>query len=347
MRILIIGAGIMGLSIGWQLAKRGYKVEIFEKSLAGKGASFAAAGMLAPYAEAGFEDDEQVSLFQKSLALYPEFLQELNLSFESTGTLYIGIDRDDRTYLEHLFKEMEQKGYPIQWISKEEALAIEPLLSPRLSAALFFPTEPQINNRHLLSALITTFQRQGGLIHEMHPVEGIWEENGTLKGILAGEKIAGDIVINAAGAWSSLIYRHATPIYPNKGQIVTLTMAKGMQLSHVIRTPRVYLAPKRDGQLRIGATSEKVGFDQTVTGGGLLELLKGAFEAVPSIEFMGFQEAIASLRPESNDRLPCIEETSLKNYFRTTGHGRAGILLAPYTAHQMRSLIEDKLCTSN
>jgi glycine oxidase len=341
MRALIIGAGVMGLSIGWQLARRGWEVEIFEKGASGKEASWSAAGMLAPYSEREFEEDHHLQLGSRSLALYPQFLQELNedakteLSLEKQGTLYVGMDQDDRAFLERLF-DKESRILPMEWLSGKEAREIEPFLSPRVSIAIWIPGETHIQNRKLLISLKQAFQNQGGVLHEQCQVQRLWEQEGYLKGVWTQEPIAGEIVVNTAGAWADSIRRESSnPIYPNKGQILTLTMSEEVILTYMIRTPRVYLVPKSDGSLRIGATSEEVGFDQKVTGGGMLELLRAAFEVVPGIAYMQFREAEAKLRPASLNRTPCIEETELKGYFRAVGHGRAGILLAPYTAYEM------------
>lgn len=342
MHALIIGGGVIGLSIGWQLARLQWKVEIFERGVVGKEASWAAAGMLAPYSELGFEDEEHLRLGCKSLALYPQFLSELNrdagstLAFEKCGTLFVGIDRDDRHFLERLFSDKIKKGLAATWLSGKEAREKEPLLSPRITTAVWIDSETHIHNRNLLSALKLAFENRGGLLHEHCGVKGIWEQNGSLKGIKTNENVAGNLVINTAGAWADEIRKEPhLVIRPNKGQILTLAMPQNLKLSYMIRTPRVYLVPKSDHSLRIGATSEDVGFDQTVTGGAILELLQAAFEAVPSIEHMEFREAEAKLRPASFDRLPSIEETNLKGYFRAVGHGRAGILLTPYTTYEV------------
>lgn len=355
MKALIIGGGIIGLSIGWQLARLKWKVEIFDRFIVGQEASRAAAGMLAPYSELGFEDEEHLRQGCQSLALYPIFLDELNsdagtaITLEKCGTLFVGIDRDDRKFLEHLFQNKIHKGLEITWLTGKEAREKEPLLSPRVSTAAWIASETHINNRALLSALKQAYLKHGGKLHEKCPVKCIWEENGILKGIQTSDFINGDIVVNAAGAWADKIRKEPdSSILPNKGQIVTLAMFQHLQLRHMIRTPRVYLAPKRDLSLRIGATSEDVGFNQMVTGGALLELLNAAFEIVPSIEHMQFCEAEAKLRPVTFDRLPCIEETSLKGYFRAVGHGRAGILLTPYAAYEMvNKITQIKHATNN
>lgn len=341
MRILIIGGGIIGLSIAWQLARRNLDVHLFEARRAGRQASWAAAGLLCPYTEALFEDEALLALSQTSLALYPQFLTDLAqdtrsppLAFDTKGTLFVGITRDDRAFLEHLYQE--QRTFPVEWVSGQRAREIEPLLSPRVSCGVWFPQEAQIDNRALLQTLLFAFQQCGGLLHEECPIQGVWEEGGHLLGIRthSNEYISGDLAIDTTGAWSDSLR-----VRPQKGQIATVQMPKELPLSHVIRTPRVYLAPKRSSLLRIGATSEEKGFDRTVTAGAILELLQAAIEVVPGIDQMELIETTAELRPMSDDRLPLIEKTSLDNYFRAVGHGRSGCLLAPYTASAMSALL--------
>lgn len=298
MRVLIRGAGVIGLSIGWQLARQGFEVEIFDKKAAGQEASAVAAGMLAPYSE-------NLPLGKISLDLYPQFLKELSedskihLTLQRTGTLYVGITSDDRRFLERLLSP------EAAWLPATSARQKEPLLSPRVTSAIWIPNEAHIQNQKLLEALKIAFETCGGVLHEHFPVD----------------KLEGPCVIDCRGAWSE-------SVYPNKGQILTLAMPSGMSLNHMIRTPRVYLVAKNDGTLRVGATSEEVGFDQTVKAGAVLELLQAAYEVVPAIAQMPLQKAEANFRPASLDGLPCIDGK------RATGHGRSGILLAPYTAYE-------------
>jgi glycine oxidase len=334
--ILIIGGGVIGLSIGWQLARHQMEVHIYEKGEAGKEAGWAAAGMLAPYSEAGLED-----LGQISLNLYPRFLHELqedantNLLLENSGTLHVGIDRHDSVCLERLFHNLQRKNVKAEWLTAQEARKREPFLSPRISSAIWIADETHINNKRLLTSLKKAFETRGGILHEYHPVKHLWIEDECLKGIFTDQPIAGKYVINCAGAW-------AEDVFPNKGQILTLSMQAQMRLTYMIRSPRVYLVPKSDLSLRIGATSEAMGFDQRITAGGILDLLQSAYDIVPEIAYMEFKEAEAKLRPESSDGQPRIGETDLKGFYQAIGHGRAGILLAPYTAYKM----VEKLCKS-
>jgi glycine oxidase len=318
MHVRIKGAGIIGLSIGWKLLREGYAVDIYDTGQAGRGASWAAAGMLGPYAEARVGDEALTALGEASLALYPQFLQELSedcgraISFESQGTLVVGIDQDDKVLLEHAFHEKAILLHP------EQAREIEPLLSPRITSALWIASEWQIDNRRLIDALIAAFVRRGGVLHEYTTLP---EERSML-------------LINAAGS-------SADPrIRPNKGQILTLSAPDHLRLSHVVRSPRVYLAPKSDGSLRVGASSEDVGYLSQNSAGKVRELLNDAAEIVPAMDEMPFQEALFAFRPMTEDRLPLIEEK--ESEILAAGHGRCGILLAPYTAQKVIDLIRRK-----
>jgi len=322
MQVTIKGAGIIGLSIGWRLLRDGFEVEIFDIGKAGRGASWAAAGMLSPYAEAHFEDDALVKMGEASLTLYPQFLKEVGedaettITLESVGTLIVGIDKDDRAFLERLYQEKQKRNFPISWISPEEARKIEPLLTPRITTAIWLPTECQIDNRRLILALIKAFRNRGGILHEESLMQS---ETG--------------LVINARGA-------AADPrIRPNKGQILTLFAPASLRPAHVIRSPRVYLVPKTNGSVRVGATSEEKGSSE-ITAGAIRELLNAAVEIFPAVEEMSFQEAASAFRPLGLDRLPLIEEKG--NTILASGHGRAGILLAPYTAETIVKLIGEK-----
>ena len=227
-----------------------------------------------------------------------------------------GIDRDDRAFLEHLFRDHEERGFPVKKLSSEESREIEPLLSPRVTGALWFPTDWQIDNRRLIAALIRAFQKNGGLLHEDTPSPAT-------------------VHIDAAGAWAS-----DPRIRPNKGQIATLLAPKTLRLSCVVRSPRIYLVPKKDGILRVGATDEEAGFTPGVFAGPIRDLLNSAAEIVPAIDEMELLETIAAFRPLTEMKRPLIEEKD--GTWLAAGHGRAGIVLAPYTAHRITNLFVRK-----
>ncbi|MDX1637980.1 MAG: glycine oxidase ThiO [Balneolaceae bacterium] len=352
MKTGIIGGGIIGLGIGWQLQRRGLDVTLFERGTVGRESTWAAAGMLAPYAEVGFEEVDLMKLGQESLRLYPRFLDELREDvdeipqFDRCGTLLVGMDRDDTEYLKRLYEFREELSLTVEMITGTEAREREPLLSPRVVSAVWLPDDAQIDNRRLVTALKQAFEHAGGLLLEQNPVVRIDRTNGTVKGVSTpSSNFRFDKVILAAGSWSGNIdgvpEDSKPPIRPVKGQIITLKKTADCRLRGIVRSPRMYLVPKEDGTIRLGATSEEKGFDQTPTAGGQKELLEDSWEAVPSIYDLPLVETIAGLRPASRDHRPIIGESGIKGLYYATGHYRHGILLTPVTAYALADEIVD------
>ena len=355
-RVIIVGGGVIGLSIGWQLAKAGCTVSIYERNQAGRAASWAAAGMLAPHAEVHFEERELLRLGVQSCRMYPEWVAELETDsrlkagYRAEGTLIVGVDRDDARELEHLYESQKLLDLKVEWITGIEAREIEPLLSPKITAAIWSKDDHQVDNRAMVEALIEAFRRADGTLHEDTPVDKIEIVNGKAYGIwVNGDLEEADVIVLAAGCWSNdidgLPEIVQPPVRPVKGQMLALQMEEGIVLEKVIRAPRakyptdVYLVPKDDGRLVIGATSEEMGFDTRLTAGGLFELLRGTWEAVPGIYDLPVIETWAGLRPGSRDNAPILGETGVENLIMATGHYRNGILLTPITAREIASLI--------
>ncbi|PIO47186.1 MAG: glycine oxidase ThiO [[Chlorobium] sp. 445] len=349
--VAIIGGGIIGLSTAWQLARAGVEVCVLERSEAGKSASWAAAGMLAPQAEVGFEEINFLRLGQESLALYPKFLEELredsglDVQLDMRGTLMIALDRDDREALRREFEFRKSIGLAVEWITTSEARELEPLLSPKVTSAIWLPNDYQIDNQGLILALRKALIVRGGKLYEQTAVERVEIDQGKVVGVVtrAGDVNAKSVVL-AAGAWShklaGLPEEVRPAVRPVKGQILTLKMTEQLRMTKVVRSPRVYLAPKLDSRLIIGATSEEKGFDTVPTAGGVLTLLEEAFEAVPAIYELSIEEIRVGLRPGSRDNEPLIGESLVKNLFIATGHYRHGILLAPVTAKALVAMIQ-------
>ncbi len=339
--MIIVGGGVIGLSIGWQLLRAGFTVDIYEESTAGQATSRVAAGMLSPYTEAGFEDREMWQLGRKSLSLYPRFLQELkedsgiSVELKQTGSLYAALDSDDRSVIKRIYENKVSEGMPVHWLSGDEARDREPLLSPRVTSAIWIPDECQIDNLALLEALKQAFCRKGGKLLERCTVQELQPEGIRLSN---GQAIKGRPIIVCAGPWSQKLARHKLAMRPIKGQILTLKMPPNYRVQRMIRTPRIYLVPKRDGTLRVGATSEDIGMNRDITAGPLWELLEYAKEIVPSIYEMPVDQIEVGFRPLSDNHLPIVEERS--GYYFATGHGRSGILLAPWTAYHMKEKIQ-------
>ncbi len=356
-KILIIGGGVIGLGIGWQLAKSGASVTIYEQAEAGRAASWAAAGMLAPLAEAHTEEPELLKLGCQSLALYPQWVRELEadaempIGYRVEGTLIIGLEPDDTHQLRHLYASQQDLGLNVEWLTGRAAREIEPALSPRVTAAIHCETDHQVDNRLMVKALQRAYQRYGGALHENNAVESIQIGNGIATGIKTqdGEKYNGDVIMLSAGCESAQIQglpdAIRPPVRPVKGQMLALQMEDGITVKNVIRTVRarypmsVYLVPRTDGRLIVGATSEEMGFDTRLTAGGVFELLRGAWEAVPGIYELPLLETWTGLRPGSRDNAPILGETPIENLIYATGHYRNGILLTPITAYEVSKLV--------
>ncbi len=356
-KILIIGGGVIGLGIGWQLAKSGASVTIYEQAEAGRAASWAAAGMLAPLAEAHTEEPELLKLGCQSLALYPQWVRELEadaempIGYRVEGTLIVGLEPDDTHQLRHLYASQQDLGLNVEWLTGRAAREIEPALSPRVTAAIHCETDHQVDNRLMVKALQRAYQRYGGALHENNAVESIQIGNGIATGIKTqdGEKYNADVIMLSAGCESAQIQglpdAIRPPVRPVKGQMLALQMEDGITVKNVIRTVRarypmsVYLVPRTDGRLIVGATSEEMGFDTRLTAGGIFELLRGAWEAVPGIYELPLLETWTGLRPGSRDNAPILGETPVENLIYATGHYRNGILLTPITAYEISKLI--------
>lgn len=355
-RVIIVGGGVIGLSIGWQLAKAGCGVSIYERDCAGRSASWSAAGMLAPTAEVHFEERALLQLGSLSLQMYPEWVEALesdsrtSVGYRTEGTLIVGIDRDDTRELEHVYESQQFLNLPCKWLSGGEAREIEPLLSPKVTAAISSASDHQVDNRLVVDALIAAYQSAGGSLYENTPVQKVEIRDAMARGVwINGVLEQGDVIVLAAGCWSNEIEGLPgivkPPLRPVKGQILALQMEAGVILEKVIRTTRakyptdVYLVPKDDGRLVIGATCEEMGFDTRLTAGGLFELLRGAWEAVPGVYDLPIIETWTGLRPGSRDNAPILGETAVENLVMATGHYRNGILLAPVTSREITSLV--------
>lgn len=351
--IIIIGAGVIGLSLGWQLSKAKLKVQILEQRQAGRCASWVAAGMLAPYSEASISAPLRhrplLALCEQSAALFPTFLQQLGvdsqmvLPKEPQGTLYVALSQAERVWLERQYRCKKQQQLPVYWLEQQQLRQKEPLLSARAIAGMWIPSESQVHSQLLLQALLKAFERQGGYVQEQIVVSAVTAaKRGQGYQVLAesGQSYSADIVINAAGAWAGQITPfEACAIRPVKGQILQLKMPEKLSLATMLRTEKVYLVPKSDGSVRIGATSEEQGFDEEVRAGAVLDLLQAAWEVVPAVYEYPLEGVFAGLRPVSSDNMPSIGPCGPKGLYQAIGYGRCGITLAPYTAYQLSQTI--------
>ncbi|MYG07533.1 glycine oxidase ThiO [Candidatus Poribacteria bacterium] len=355
-KIIIIGGGVIGLGIGWQLAKAGAAVTIYERAEVGRAASWAAAGMLAPLAEAHSEEPELLKLGCESLDRYPQLTAELeadaemSIGYRVEGTLIVGLEPDDTHQLRHIYEAQQHLRLDVNWLNGREARDLEAALSPRVTAAIHCASDYQVDNRRMVTALQRAYEGSGGVLHEKSGIERVVIKDGIANGVQAhGDFQEADIVILSAGCWSAQIAgipdAILPPVRPVKGQMLALQMEEGIAISSVIRTVRarypvpVYLVPRADGRLIVGATSEEMGFDTRLTVGGVFELLRGAWEAVPGVYELPILETWTGLRPGSRDNAPILGKTPIENLIYATGHYRNGILLTPITAYEIAKLI--------
>ncbi|HZU88949.1 MAG TPA: glycine oxidase ThiO, partial [Stellaceae bacterium] len=349
----MIGAGVIGLGIAWRLAQAGCAVSVYDRAAAGHGASWAAAGMLAAAVETEPGEERLLALTRESQRLWPDFARELEaaadavVDYREDGTMVVALTHDDAAQLRHTYEFQKALGLDLEWLSGAQARRREPHLRPGLAAAVWSPQDHQIDNRRLAGALAVALGRAGGALHEHCPVREIAFAGERVRGVVtAAGFAAADIVVLAAGAWSRDIggipRACLPPVRPIKGQMLALRMDPAAPLlRHVIWAPKAYLVPRRDGRLIVGGTVEERGFDDSLTAGGLLALLEGAWRAVPAIEELAVAETWVGFRPGSRDDAPLLGPTGLDGLVVATGHHRNGILLTPVTAQAVSRYILD------
>ena len=350
--VIVIGGGVIGLSIAWRLVRRGEPVIVLERDTTGAHASRVAAGMLAAAAEVGYEEPELYDLCRASLAEWPRFAGELetesghSLDYRNFGTLVVADDRDAAAALRRGYDFQKEQGYPVQWLSGSEALDREPMLSPRIVAAVSVPEDHAVDNRAYLRALAVAIRIHGGEIREHHAVTRIESgSTGVIVHVQGKDPLEGSRLVMAAGAWTPFIEgwpREGAPsIRPVKGQILELDMREPFRLTHVVRGPKAYLVPRSDGRLIVGATSEEMGFDARRTVGGVHGIMDGAWEIVPGILDQYLLNVDVGFRPASRDHQPLIGFMTDPRIFLATGHYRHGIVLSVVTALAAERMLLD------
>ncbi len=339
--IKIIGGGVAGLCIGWKLAASGYAVTLYDSGEVGRGASWAAAGMLAAAIEAEPGEDALLPFALEAQQRWPAFARELesysgkSAGYAESGTLFIAAEADDLGILKQRHAYLSARGLPVNWCAPGELRKKEPFLAPRITSALFSAHDHQADNRLLVEALHAACRKAGVTIHARAPVEEILISGGRVSGLkVKGETLAAENIILCAGAWSATIKglpaEIIPPVFPMKGQMVALQMEPRLPLlRHVLWTPQIYMVPRADGRLIIGATMEDKGFDSQMTAGGMLHLLREAWEVLPGIEELPLIESWAGFRPTSRDDAPIIGASGIEGLTYATGQHRNGILFTP------------------
>jgi glycine oxidase len=353
--LLVLGGGIVGLSVAWRARQRGLEVTLLERDRIGHGTSRVAAGMIAPVAEAEFGTAGRrlLDLGLRSAALWPGFAAELRersgleLELCRTGTLLLARDGDEAAELERQLEFRESLGLDVRRLAPSAARELEPALAPALRLALEVPDDHAVDPRLALAALRAVCERDGVLLREGLGAVGLDVAGDRVSGVLlaGGERLGAGRVLLATGPWSAdvagLPESARLPVRPVKGQILRLRDPDGAGLlSRVVRYEGGYVVPRGDGRYVLGASVEERGFELGATAGGIYELLRDARELLPGIVELEIEELSVGLRPGTPDNLPAIGHGALEGLLWATGHHRNGILLAPLTAQLIAGLLD-------
>jgi glycine oxidase len=346
----IVGGGIIGLALAYELASRDRGVVVFDDARRAGNATHAAAGMVAAAAESEIEHAGFIELRRLSRALYPEFVKRVeadsgvDCAFRTRGTILVALDRDQSVEIARLREIVSEQGFDTVALSGREVLELEPNLSGRVVEGLRLPHDFHIDQRRFMQALRRAAKRSGALVTTDATVERV-DTGGRVSGrrgdAASAERfdVRCDQVVVAAGSWTSVDLRlpfEPLPVRPVRGQVVRLQADD--VLRHVVRTPDVYLVPHADGELVVGASVEEQGFDANPTAGAVLDLLRHAWRALPALYDAPLHEIAVGFRPTARDHLPIIGR--LRGCTAVaTGHYRNGILLAPGTARLLAQLL--------
>ena len=354
LRVAIIGGGVCGLGIAWKLAKAGASVNLYDMGEPGRGATWASAGMLAPQLELRPEEEHITLLGRKSVARWPAFVRELeadasmSVGYRDNGILHVALDRDATEQLRFLYEHQKELALDVTWLTAAEARVREPHLGTSIVAGLHAADDHQVDARELSDALVQACKTMNVTIHSYTSADGPLIDEGHVYGVQAGGDVVGaDVVVVAAGAWSGRLTGLpddlVPPVRPVKGQMLSVEQPNPPVLRNCLWATHanrfVYLVPKSDGSLLVGATVEEVGFDTHVTAGGMLDLLRPAYEVLPGLYDLPISESWAGLRPGSLDGAPILGKTRIDGLYMATGHYRNGILFAPITIEDVSEAI--------
>jgi len=366
---IFVGGGVIGLSCAWRAAQRGARVAVLDRAEPPGSATRVAAGMLAPVGELAFGEPDLLEMTLASAQLYPEFVAELEAAsgkstgYTHQGALHIALDRDEAAELRRVHDLQRSLGLEAEWLPPRRCRELEPGLTPSFNGGVHAPGEAAVDPRALTAALLAALAAAGAELWVASPPAdaGAMKAAGgrgpgeVMAGLFEGERLVGvrtgdgaelraPVVVLATGAWAGctewLPEPARPPVRPVKGQIVELRSRDGAApCGRIVASERVYLVPRPDGRLIVGATSEEQGFDTAVTAGGVHELLREAYRLLPDVAEMELVAAMAGLRPGTPDNLPLIGPGAVEGLVLATGHYRNGILLAPLTAVAVAALL--------
>lgn len=347
--VIIIGGGVIGCSIAYYLRKAGVEVIVLEQGEIGAQASSAAAGLLAPLGSLSgpgpFAD-----LLLASWSMFPALVAELEdvsgirVEYARTGALRVVRNSKSGANLRKRMQEWQPLGLQMYWLSGDEARQREPLLAPDICAAIYAPEESQMKAPLVVKAFAKAAENLGAKLYSQSEVLGVRQEHDTITGVYTaqGETIACNHLVIASGAWaaeSGIWLNLPLPVTPQRGQILTLRQPTP-PLRHIIFGEAIYLAPKFDKTVVVGATKEEVGFHKQVTAGGISWLLDSAIRLATSFDGSAIEQMWAGLRPKTPDNLPILGSAlPWQNVTLALGHGSVGIMLSAITGQSIAELV--------
>lgn len=332
--IVVAGGGVIGLSVAWRLSAAGHPVTLVDPEPARGGSSWLAGGMLAPVTEGWPGEEDVLALGAASLEAWPAFAAELGVELPTTGTVVAAVDAADAAALDILAGHLAGLGRAVRQLSGRELRRVEPAVGPSVRSGLVVPGDLFVDNRELLRALLSA-ARAAGVGEVREPVREVRAGAVTLAD---GRVLDCDVAVIAAGAWSAALHPALRSLVrPVKGEILRLRARPGAlpppvhTVRGLVESRSVYLVPRADGELVLGATQYEAGFDSDVTVGGVRDLLADGERVLPGIAEYALVESAAGPRAGSRDNLPLIGWLE-PGVFAAAGHHRNGLLLAPITA---------------
>ncbi|HYT27173.1 MAG TPA: glycine oxidase ThiO [Actinomycetota bacterium] len=348
--MVVAGGGVIGLGIAWRAALAGLAVTVVDATPGG-GASWAAAGMLAPVTEVHYGEEALLRLNLAAARRWPGFAGELEeasgrpVGYRPCGTLTVARDTDDLAAIDEVYRFQSGLGLEVERLRSRECRQVEPGLAPGVRGGVLAAGDHQVDNRALVGALLAAAGRAGVELRRAR-VEELRTGGDRVRGVTlaGGDALDAGTVVLAAGCWSSSV-RGVPPsvlpaVRPVKGQLLHLRGPADRPLCHHnVRGLDVYVVPREDGRVVVGATVEDQGFDTVVTAGAVHGLLRDAFELLPDVTELELTETVAGLRPGSPDNAPLLGSSGLDGLVVATGHYRNGILLTPVTADAIAELL--------
>jgi glycine oxidase len=345
--VVVIGGGIIGCSIAWRLAQTGRRVAVVERGRVAGEASSAAGGILMPIAHPDLSP-QLLSLYLRSLADYPRFVAEVReatgqpFEFRITGRLEVGLNEDEVARLRTIYAYQEPADIRAQWLNRQEAREIEPLLTPEVQAAVLYPDHGVVDNGRLTRAIATALRDIGGDVFESRLVTGLAVANGEVSGVETPTgRVSAPLVVNCAGSWSGLVDpRASAPVRPAKGEMLAVDLG-GVTMRCQVGGIGGSASSRIDGRTFVAATRYDAGFDKDVVAGSIFGLFQRSVRLVPRLAEARFLETWAGLRPACPDSLPIIGfDPEIGGLLWATGHLGMGILSAPTTATAVVDLVE-------